>query len=226
MDISALIAVSLGAAWASGLNLYAAVLTLGLLGATGQMTLPPELQILAHPVAIGAAALMYCIEFFTDKLPGIDSTWDAIHTFIRVPAGAALAAGALGDLPLAVQLAAVLLGGGVALTSHFVKAGARLMINTSPEPFSNWGASVTEDAAAVGGLWLAVFHPVAFAVLFAAFVGFAIWLLPRVWRGLATLWRRLRGRGANGPADAALERTGLRLTLRPSAGDDRPPGER
>lgn len=226
MDISALIALSLGAAWASGLNLYAAALTLGLLGATGQMTLPPDLQILAHPVAIGAAGLMYCIEFFTDKLPGIDSTWDAIHTFIRIPAGAALAAGAVGDLPLAIQLAAVLLGGGVALTSHFAKAGARLMINTSPEPFTNWGASVTEDVAAVGGLWLAVFHPVAFALLFAAFIAFAIWLLPRVWRGLAALWRRLSGRAAAGATDAGLERDGLRLTLRPSAGNDRPPAER
>jgi len=226
MDISALIAISLGAAWASGLNLYAAVLTLGLLGATGQMTLPPDLQILTHPVAIGAAAAMYCIEFFTDKVPGIDSTWDAIHTFIRIPAGAALAAGAVGDLPLAVQLGAVLLGGGVALTSHGVKAGARLMINTSPEPFSNWGASVTEDAAAVGGVWLAVFHPIAFAVLFVAFVALAIWLLPRVWRGLATLWDRLRGRGARREADARLERVGTRLALRPSAGDGLPPPER
>jgi len=192
MELTHLIVAALGLAWASGLNLYAAMATLGILGATGQMTLPPDLQILAHPLVIGAALFMYCMEFFADKVPGLDTTWDTIHTFIRIPAGAVLAMGALGDVGPAVQGAALIIGGGIAAASHALKAGARVVINTSPEPFSNWSASLIEDSLVIGGLILAVFHPIAFLVLFAGFVALAVWLLPRIWRGIRSLWLRLR----------------------------------
>lgn len=215
MEISALMTLALGAAWASGLNLYAAAAVLGILGATGQMTLPPDMQILIHPAMIGAAVVMYSIEFVTDKLPGIDSTWDAIHSFIRIPAGAVLAAAAMGDVGFAAQAAAFLLGGGVAAASHAVKAGTRMMINTSPEPFSNWGASVAEDGLVIGGLSLAVFYPIGFLVLFAGFVLFAVWILPKIVRGVKGLWNRLRGRkDIATPGDTPRAGDG-RLTLKP-----------
>ena len=215
MEISALMTLALGAAWASGLNLYAAAAVLGILGATGQMTLPPDMQILSHPAMIGVAVVMYSIEFVTDKLPGLDSTWDAIHSFIRIPAGAVLAAAAMGDVGFAAQAAAFLLGGGIAAASHAVKAGTRVMINTSPEPFSNWGASVAEDGLVIGGLSLAVFYPVGFLVLFAGFVLFAVWILPRIVRGVKGLWNRLRGRkDTAAPADTPRASDG-RPTLEP-----------
>ena len=215
MEISALMTLALGAAWASGLNLYAAAAVLGILGATGQMTLPPDMQILIHPAMIGAAVVMYSIEFVTDKLPGIDSTWDAIHSFIRIPAGAVLAAAAMGDVGFAAQAAAFLLGGGVAAASHAVKAGTRVMINTAPEPFSNWGASVAEDGLVIGGLSLAVFYPIGFLVLFAGFVLFAVWILPKIVRGVKGLWNRLRGRkDIATPGDTPRAGDG-RLTLEP-----------
>ncbi len=184
MDISQTIALSLGVAWASGINLYAAVLTLGVLGATGNMTLPPDLQVLTHPAVIGAAALMYCVEFFADKVPGVDTAWDAIHTFIRLPAGAILAAQAVGDVSAPMQVAAGLLGGTVAATSHATKAGGRVVINASPEPVSNWIASLTEDVAVIAGVWTAVQHPWVFLVALLLFVLLVAWLLPKIWRGI------------------------------------------
>lgn len=222
MEISALMTLALGAAWASGLNLYAAAATLGILGVTGQLDLPPDMQILAHPAMIGVAAALYCVEFFTDKLPGIDSTWDAIHTFIRIPAGAVMAAMAIGEVGFGAQALAFLLGGGVAAATHAVKAGGRVVINTSPEPFSNWGASVTEDTLAIGGISLAVFYPVGFLVLFACFVAFAIWVLPKIVRGIKGLWQRLRGvKQITGPAGGTPRSGDGRLSLQP--GKDAPP---
>ncbi|MGZ8214100.1 MAG: DUF4126 domain-containing protein, partial [Methylosarcina sp.] len=146
-QISTTLALTMGLAWASGINLYATLLTLGILANSGNIVLPPDLQVVANPIVIGAAGLMYCIEFFTDKMPGVDTGWDAIHTFIRIPAGAMLAVGAIGELNLAVEMAAAILGGGLAAGTHATKAGARVLINTSPEPFSNWFASVGEDIA-------------------------------------------------------------------------------
>jgi len=182
--IAGIIALSMGAAWASGINLYAAILTLGLLGATGQMTLPPDLLILTQPVVIIAAAVMFCIEFFADKIPGVDTGWDTIHSFIRIPGGALLAAGAVGDVNPAVMLAAGIVGGGLAAGTHAAKAGSRVLINTSPEPFSNWLASLAEDAAVITGVWAALVHPWVFLIFLALFVGLLIWLLPKLWRGI------------------------------------------
>lgn len=221
MEISALMTLALGAAWASGLNLYAACATLGLLGVTGQVDLPPDMQVLAHPAMIAVAGFLYCVEFFTDKLPGIDSTWDAVHSFIRIPAGAILAATAMGEVGIEAQALAFLLGGGIAAATHAVKAGSRLVIDTSPEPFSNWGASVTEDGLSIGGILLAVFNPFGFLILFGLFVAFAIWALPKIVNGLRNLWRRFRGREQLSLArDGVARESDGRLSLSP--GDDQP----
>ncbi|MEX0614318.1 MAG: DUF4126 domain-containing protein, partial [Methylophaga sp.] len=144
MDAVSLIALSMGIAWASGINLYAAVFMLGYLANTGHMVLPADMLVLSDPLVMMAAAVMYCVEFFADKVPGVDTGWDTIHTFIRIPAGAVLAASAVGELSPAAELAAGLLGGTLAAGSHATKAGSRLLINTSPEPFSNWAASIGE----------------------------------------------------------------------------------
>jgi hypothetical protein len=186
-DITNIIALTMGVAWASGINLYAAIATLGILGVTGNMTLPPDLQVLANPLVIGAACLMYAVEFIADKMPGVDTGWDTIHTFIRIPAGALLAAGAVGDVDPAVSLAAALLGGTLAAGSHGVKAGSRLIINTSPEPLTNWTASIVEDIMVIGGLWAAVNHPWIFIILLVLFILLIVWLLPKVWRGIKLL---------------------------------------
>ncbi len=197
------IALTLGVGWASGINLYAALLVLGIAGATGDLALPPDLQVLASPLVIGAAGLMYAVEFFADKTPGVDSGWDALHTFIRIPAGALLAAGAVGEVTPALEIAAGILGGGMAATSHVTKAGTRLLINTSPEPFSNWTASVAEDVAVFGGLWAALNQPWLFISLLVAFLVLVAWLLPKVFRALRKVGGgilRLLGRRPRAPA--------------------------
>jgi hypothetical protein len=191
-DITNIIALTMGVAWASGINLYAAIATLGILGVTGNMTLPPDLQVLANPLVIGAACLMYAVEFIADKMPGVDTGWDTIHTFIRIPAGALLAAGAVGDVDPAVSLAAALLGGTLAAGSHGVKAGSRLIINTSPEPLTNWTASILEDIMVIGGLWAAVNHPWIFIILLVLFILLIVWLLPKVWRGIKLLAAKIK----------------------------------
>lgn len=206
MEIVAAIALGMGAAWASGLNLYATMATLGLLGATGQMHLPPDLEILAHPLVIGAAAFMYCVEFFADKTPGVDTGWDTIHTFIRIPAGAVIAAGALGDISPAAQVAALIVGGGLAATSHTLKAGTRVLINASPEPVSNWVASTTEDVAVFGGMVLAIYQPEVFLGLLAVFLVGAAWVMPKLWRAIRTIFARIaRLFGHETPAPAEPE---------------------
>jgi hypothetical protein len=182
------IALTMGVGWASGLNLYAVILMLGILGTTGNIVLPPELQILTNPIVIGAAAIMYLVEFFADKVPGVDTGWDTLHTFIRVPAGALLAAGAVGPVNPALGVAAGLLGGGLAALSHATKAGTRVLINSSPEPFTNWTASITEDVLVIGGIWAALHHPWFFLCFLAAFILLAIWLLPKIWQGIRKLF--------------------------------------
>ncbi len=186
-QISNAIALSMGAAWASGINLYAAVLVLGIMGTSGDIVLPPGLDILTNPLVIGAAGLMFFVEFFADKVPGVDTTWDGLHTFVRIPAGAMLAAGAVGEMTPAVELAAALMGGTLAAGTHATKAGTRVLVNTSPEPFSNWGLSIGEDLAVIAGLWTALNHPVIFLGLLLGFVLLMIWLLPKIWRGIRTL---------------------------------------
>ena len=181
------IALSMGVAWASGINLYAAILTLGVLGATGNMTLPPGLEVLADPMVIFAAGAMYFIEFFADKTPGVDTGWDTIHTFIRIPAGAVLAAGAIGEVSPALSIAVGLVGGGLAAGTHLTKSGSRIMINTSPEPFSNWFASLGEDVLVIAGLWTALHSPWIFVGGLILFILLMVWLLPKIWRGVKTV---------------------------------------
>ncbi len=196
------IALTMGVGWASGINLYAALFTLGILGATGNVVLPPELMVLTSPLVLFAAAVMYLVEFFADKIPGVDSGWDALHTFIRIPAGAILAAAAAGPASPALVVAAALLGGGLATLSHATKAGTRVFINTSPEPFTNWTASVTEDAMVIGGIWTALHHPWLFLALVLVFIVLSIWLLPKLWRFIKKVFTfigRLFRRGTVAP---------------------------
>lgn len=171
----------MGSAWASGINLYATVLVLGFLGVTDSIVLPPGLEILMNPLVMGAAGFMYLVEFFVDKVPGVDSGWDTLHTFIRIPAGVLLAAGAVGDVTPAVAVAAGILGGGIAAGSHATKSGTRLLINGSPEPLSNWTASLVEDVAVIAGMWAALMHPWVFLVLFVCFIFLMVWFLPKLW---------------------------------------------
>ena len=194
METIDVIALTLGVAWASGINLYAAILTLGILGAGGYTQLPESLQVVQDPLVIGAAGLMYCVEFFADKTPGVDTGWDTIHTFIRIPAGALLAAGAAQGLEInqAAELVAAILGGSLAAGSHLTKSGSRILINASPEPVSNWTASITEDIAVIGGLWTAVNYPLLFIGLLIVIVILMVWLLPKIWRAIKALFRKIR----------------------------------
>ena len=178
-DWQLLQAVALGSllAWASGIRLYLVVFVLGLAARYGYLALPDGLAILTHGYVIAAAGFLLAIEFLADKVPGIDSAWDAVHTFIRIPAGALLAAGVAGDDLTAITLAAGLLGGTITAGTHFAKAGGRAAINTSPEPVSNWVASFTEDAMVLGGIWVALNHPVIFLAALAVFIAFAAWFV-------------------------------------------------
>jgi hypothetical protein len=193
-DTIGLLGLALGSAFTAGINLYATIAALGLAAAAGAIQLPPELQVLAHPAVITVAIMLYLVEFFADKIPYVDSTWDAVHTFIRVPAGAILAARALGPMTPSLELVAILAGGTTALAAHATKASARLAINASPEPVSNWIASFAEDAAALIGIWMIFNHPLAMLCFVLLFVIAAAWMAPKVWRGLRTLFRRARRR--------------------------------
>lgn len=190
-QIVSLISLSMGVAWASGLNLYAALLVLGIGGATGNIDLPPALEVLQDPMVIMAAGAMYAVEFFVDKTPGADTAWDSLHTFVRIPAGAMLAAGSVGDVTPALQVAAGILGGSLTSVTHAAKASSRVLINTSPEPFTNWGASLGEDVAVFAGLWAALNHPVLFLVLLVLFILLLIWMLPKLWRGAMLVLRKV-----------------------------------
>ncbi|TAK40920.1 MAG: DUF4126 domain-containing protein [Betaproteobacteria bacterium] len=186
------IAMAAALAWGSGLRLYAVLFLAGLAGWLGWIEPPAQLKLLAHPLVLGASGFMTLVEFFADKLPWLDSVWDAVHSFIRIPAGAALAAGVFSDSGAAVALAAAILGGGIAAGTHFTKAGGRAAINASPEPFSNWAASLLEDGAVPAGLWLAFAHPVVFLVLLAFFAITAVLLLRKIAQGLRRLLARAR----------------------------------
>jgi hypothetical protein len=179
-------------AWASGVRLYLVVFAVGLAGYMGYIELPPGLAVLQHPWVIGAAGFMLVMEFLADKAPWIDTTWDAVHTFIRIPAGALLAAGATGDTLNPLTIAAGILGGTITAGTHFAKAGGRALINTSPEPFSNWIASFTEDAAVLGAIWFAFHYPIVFLAMIALFIVLMIWLLPKLWRGVRAVMRSLQ----------------------------------
>jgi hypothetical protein len=187
----AALTIALGAGWASGLNTYATVLVLGGAQRLGLLELPHDLQVLASPWVMGVAALLFALNFLADKIPYIDSINDMLHTFVRVPAGALLAYGAAGGLSPEVAVIAGLLGGTLAAGTHIAKSGSRALINTSPEPFTNVAASLAEDVSVVGGLALAIAHPIVFLCLLALFVGLLIWLLPKLLRLALTPFRRL-----------------------------------
>ena len=192
MDTISIIALTMGVAWASGINLYATIFMLGYLGSTGNIDLPPDLMVVTDPLVMTSAGLMYCVEFFADKTPGVDTAWDALHTFIRIPLGAVLAMGAVGDMTPAVELAAFIVGGSLAGATHSTKAGSRIVINSSPEPVTNWTASIGEDLLVVAGLWTALNHPVLFLVALVIFIGLMIWLLPKIWRGIKRIFNSIR----------------------------------
>ncbi|MDD9918217.1 MAG: DUF4126 domain-containing protein [Rhodospirillaceae bacterium] len=211
MDALSIITLAMGAAWASGINLYATVLLVGLLGTFGLVPLPDGLSPLTSPIVLGVAGVAYVIEFFADKIPGLDSIWDGIHTFIRIPAGAAMAAGATAGLGEDYMVALALLGGAaVAAGSHATKAGSRAVINTSPEPVTNWAASFFEDVLVVVGLLLALFKPAVFLIFVLVFFLAALWLLPKIWRGLRRLHQRFAGK--QGPDAIADQRPGFELS--------------
>jgi len=182
----------MGTAWASGINLYAAIFMLGIMGTTGNVVLPAELEVVTDPLVMSVAGLMYCVEFFADKTPGVDTAWDTLHTFIRIPAGAILAMMAVGDTSAAMELSAFLLGGSLAAGTHATKAGARILINTSPEPFTNWTASISEDLLVIGGMWAALVHPELFMAGLLVFIILMIRLLPKLWRGIKQLIRSIQ----------------------------------
>ena len=188
MEWFSTLTLALGSAWTSGINLYATVSVLGLLQKFGSVKLPGGLDVLDNWWIIGIAGGLYLVEFFADKVPYVDSVWDVIHTFIRVPAGAVVAWAAVSDMDPAIIIPATLIGGGLALTSHGTKATARIAANLSPEPVSNWILSLLEDVIAIGGALLAVFAPVAIAVVLIIFVILFFWFFPKIYRAIRRLF--------------------------------------
>jgi hypothetical protein len=187
------LAIGMGASWVSGINLYAAVATLGLLGRFADLKLPGDLDVVTNWWVIGVALVLFVIEFVADKIQLVDSLWDVVHTFIRIPAGAILAATAFGDFDRSVQVIALLLGGGLALSSHGTKAATRALVNTSPEPVSNIVVSLSEDILAVVTVVAALFLPVVVFLIIAAGLIFSFWLLPRVIRFFRKVYQSIRG---------------------------------
>jgi Domain of unknown function (DUF4126) len=187
------IALALGLAWASGIRLYATVFIAGGLQRLGYITLPPHLAVLSSDWVLVASFVMFVGEFIADKVPMFDTVWDALQTFVRIPAGILLAWGAFGDHTAAAQVIVGLAGGALVTGTHLTKAASRALINHSPEPFSNWLASFLEDALVFFGLWLIHSHPLVFLVLLALFVLLMIWLLPKLWRALRWVFRALFG---------------------------------
>ncbi len=191
IDTPQVLALAAALGWASGVRLYAAVLLAGLAGYMGFIELPPGLQVLQHPAVLGASGFMCFVEFFADKIPLVDSLWDTVHTIIRIPAGAALAAAALGADSQAMAWMGALLGGGLAATSHTAKMTTRAAVNTSPEPFSNVGVSLLEDGFVIFMLWLSATHPVIFAVALILTLILAVVLIVVLVKFLRVAFRRL-----------------------------------
>jgi hypothetical protein len=192
MDWLHSIALGAGLAWASGIRLYAVLLLAGAMAHFGYLALPPALEVLQHPYVMAAAGVMALGEFLADKIPAFDSVWDAVHTFIRVPAGAVLAAAALGQADPVWVMVAAIVGGAIASGAHFTKAGARALINASPEPFSNWTASLGEDLLVPLGFLAALRAPIVFLVLLVIFLVAAVWLAPKLYRAVKRVLGRLR----------------------------------
>jgi hypothetical protein len=196
-DTAQLIALASVLGFASGIRLYAVLFVVGIVGYFDWVDLPPGLALLANPLVMGATGLMMAIEFFADKVPAIDSVWDAVHTLIRVPAGAALAAAVFGGDSATWTTIAALLGGSLAATSHFTKAGARAAVNTSPEPVSNIVASTAEDFAVGGLMWLVFAYPLVALAIVVLLVALALWLLPKVFSFIRRTFGRLFGATAS-----------------------------
>lgn len=193
MDMAGLLALAAALGWASGFRLYIVVFIVGALGAFGLMDLPGSLHVLEHPAMLFASGGLLFVEFFADKIPGVDSLWDIIQSVLRVPAGAALAAGVFGADNATMAMVAAVMGGSLAATSQAAKTTTRALINTSPEPFSNVGASLAEDTAAVGAVWLALANPAVFAVVLVVAV-IAMWIVTwLLWRFLKAAIRKLKG---------------------------------
>ena len=193
MNIIETLSLALGAAWTSGINLYATVAVIGLLQRYEMVgRLPGGLEALDNWWVIGVALGLYAVEFVADKVPYVDTVWDAVHTFVRVPAGAALALAATSDLDPSLRVVALLLGGGLALSTHGTKATVRAAANVSPEPVTNWALSLVEDVIAVGAVVLAVINPVVILFVLAAFLVLFAWLMPKVWRRLRRMGRAAR----------------------------------
>jgi hypothetical protein len=202
LDTTQLFALAAAMGWASGLRLYAVVFLTGLAGSLGWVPLPSGLHVLQHPLVLGASGLMLAVEFFADKIPGLDTVWDAVHTFIRVPAGMALAAGVFGGDSAVWAVVAALMGGALAATSHTAKATTRAAANTSPEPFSNIALSLAGDALVPGMLWLSWTHPVVFLVALVILLVVMVATIVVLFRFLRGLVRRFRG-GASAAAAGA-----------------------
>src|ERR1700682_1005998 len=206
LDTLQLIALAAALGWGSGIRLYAVLFVVGAVGFAGWVEFPEHLRVLSHPLVLCASGFMVAAECFADKIPGFDSVWDLVHTVIRIPAGAALAAGVFGDSPPAWMLASAILGGTLAAGSHFTKAGARLAINTSPEPVSNWAASFGEDLLVGALLYLALAHPIALLIVLALLIALSAWLLPKLWRFIRAMSVRV-SQGLHGLRGAAPTRS-------------------
>jgi len=189
MEWFSTLSLALGSAWTSGINLYATVTVLGLLQKFGAAKLPGGLDVLDNWWIIGVAGFLYLVEFFADKIPYLDSIWDVVHTFIRVPAGVIVAYAATDQLDSSIYIPAALIGGGLALSSHGTKAALRAGANFSPEPVSNWILSIVEDVIAFVGTLLAVFAPILIAIILVIFVIFFLWFFPKVVRGMRRVFR-------------------------------------
>ena len=204
VDTPQLLALAAALGWASGVRLYAAVFLVGAAGYMGWIDLPQGLKVLQHPGVLAASGFMCFVEFFADKIPLVDTLWDTVHTVIRIPAGAALAAGALGADSQVMGWVAALLGGSLAATSHAAKLTTRAAVNTSPEPFSNLGVSLLEDGFVIFMLWLSATHPVIFAIALVLTLVFAVVLLVVLVKFLKIVIARLReffaGRPARSPS--------------------------
>lgn len=193
MDMAQLMALAAALGWASGIRLYLVVFITGLAGMLGWLPLPSGLHVLQHPAMLAGSGFMLFVEFFADKIPGVDSLWDIVHSVIRVPAGAALAAGVFGADSATMGSVAGLLGGALAATSFATKASTRAAVNTSPEPFSNIAVSLAEDGAVMGAMWLATNHPIAFGITLVITLVLSVWLLIVLVKYLKAIWRRLNG---------------------------------
>jgi uncharacterized membrane protein len=196
------VATAMGTAWLSGINLYATVVTLGLLQRFQWVKLPGELSTLSEWWIIGVAGALYLIEFVADKIPAVDTAWDAVHTFIRIPAGAIMAATAFADFDPTIKMAAMLVGGSLALGSHGTKAATRLAANTSPEPFSNIALSLIEDVFTIGSTILMAFYPVLILIFIVVFLIVAFWIVPKIMRALRRLIARFKSLLGKEPSEA------------------------